>query len=176
MTLARGLQDEMSQPKYAHLERERRWLVDRHSRPSLEGCSMTLIEDRYISGTRMRLRRMSRPDLGRVVLKLTKKYESSAPSARPIVTTYLTDAEFDLFHALPARELVKRRYQLQVGDRDWSIDLFERSLQGLEILECEVGDTEPLSELEPPSCAVREITDLPNWQCGALAAMQAIPE
>ena len=81
MTLARGLREEMSQPKYAHLERERRWLVDRQSRPSLEGCSMTIIEDRYISGTRMRLRRMTRPDVGRVVLKLTKKYETSAPSA-----------------------------------------------------------------------------------------------
>ena len=36
---------------------------------------MTIIEDRYIDGTRMRLRRMSRPDLGEVKWKLTKKYD-----------------------------------------------------------------------------------------------------
>jgi hypothetical protein len=82
----RGPDEEMGEPKYARLELERRWLVDTARRPALDGLGITVIEDRYIDGTRLRLRRMSRPDLGEVKWKLTKKYECADPSARPIVT------------------------------------------------------------------------------------------
>ena len=66
MIVNRGLDQEAGDPKYARFELERRWLVDTTRRPSLDGYPMTVIEDRYIDGTRLRLRRMSRPDLGEV--------------------------------------------------------------------------------------------------------------
>jgi len=75
----RGLDTEAGEPKYARFELERRWLVDAPRRPSLEGAWMTLIEDRYIAGTRMRLRRMSRPDLGETKWKLTRSTTPSGP-------------------------------------------------------------------------------------------------
>jgi CYTH domain-containing protein len=150
--------------------------VDTARRPALHGHWMTLIEDRYIDGTRMRLRRMTRPDLGEVKWKLTKKYECADPSARPIVTIYLTLAEYELLGALPARELVKRRYHLPLGGRYWSLDVFEGALQGLETIECEADDAETLAALAPPDWALREVTHLPQWQCGALAMAGRIPE
>ena len=76
MTADRGLDTEARDPKYARVEFERRWLVDASARPPLDGLSFTLIEDRYIEGTRLRLRRMARG--ARTVLKLTKKYEDEA--------------------------------------------------------------------------------------------------
>ena len=172
----RGLAEETGEPKYARIELERRWLVDKAVRPKLDGCHITFIEDRYIDGTRMRLRRMSRPDIGETKWKLTKKYETADPAARPIVTTYLTEREFDILSSLPAQSLAKRRYHLPIDGRYWSVDLFEGALSGIEIVECEVEDRTALDAIVPPSWALIEVTDLPQWQCGALAAAESAPE
>ena len=59
---------------------------------------------REFDGTRLRLRRMTRPAIGEVIWKLTKKYECDDPSARPIVTSYLTEAEYRVLRALPIVE------------------------------------------------------------------------
>ena len=176
MTINRGLEEELREPKYAHLELERRWLVDSAKRPLLDSHPATLIEDRYIDGTRLRLRRMTRLDLGEVICKLTKKYDCRDPSARPIVTSYLTESEHHVMRVLPARELVKHRYRLAVGGRVWSLDVFQGRLAGLEVIECETEDPASLAALTRPDWALREVTHLPQWQCGALAAAQEIPE
>jgi CYTH domain-containing protein len=170
LTADRGLDTEMADPKYARLELERRWLVDTARRATLDGHAMTLIEDRYVEGTRLRLRRMSRPDLGEVKLKLTKKYECADSAARPIVTAYLTETEYELLLALPARELAKRRCHLQFEGHYWSLDVFEGALEGLEMVECEVEDEATLAALVPPDWSLREVTHSPEGQCGALAS------
>jgi CYTH domain-containing protein len=172
----RGLDDETGEPKYARMELERRWLIDAGRRPPLDGCHSTLIEDRYIDATRMRLRRMSRPGWDKTKWKLTKKYDCVEARARPIVSTYLTQREYDLYRTLPAHELVKRRYHLEVDGRWWSVDVFEGGLAGLELIECEADDLAALDGLAPPDWALREVTDLPQGQGGALAGAQAIPE
>ncbi|HEU4650257.1 MAG TPA: hypothetical protein VFS49_02480 [Croceibacterium sp.] len=174
--VARGLDTETGDPKYARLELERRWLVDIARRPSLDGAWMTLIEDRYIIGTRMRLRQMSRPDLGETKWKLTKKYDTERPEARPIVTNYLTGAEHAVFAALPALPLRKRRYHLPIDGRFWSIDVFEGQLAGLELVETEAADETALAALVPPPWATKEVTHDPRYQCGSLAQTNAIPE
>ena len=176
MIVNRGLEDELREPKYAHLELERRWLVDVGRRHPLDRHPATVIEDRYIDGTRLRLRRMIGPGPGETSCKLTKKYECADPSARPIVTSYLTEAEYDLLRTLPARPLTKRRYRLPIDGRTWSLDVFEGALRGLELVECEADDETGLVALVPPDWALREVTHLPQWQCGALAAAGTIPE
>lgn len=172
----RGLDTEMGEPKYARFELERRWLVDTAKRPAPDDAYKTLIEDRYIDGTRMRLRRMSRPDLGETKWKLTKKYECEDPSARPIVTTYLTRSEYELLRVLPARELVKLRHHLEFGGLWWSLDLFEGALAGLELIEAEASDKATLAALVPPPWATKEVTHDPRYQCGSLAQTLAVPE
>ena len=70
--MIRSGDDEARSPKYAHVERERRWLIDPSARPAAAD-NFVLIEDRYLTGTRIRLRRMT-PSAGEgVSLKLTKK-------------------------------------------------------------------------------------------------------
>ena len=165
----RGLDTELGEPKYARFELERRWLVDPAARPELADAFVTHIDDRYLDGTRMRLRRMRRPDLGETKWKLTKKYECDEARARPIVTTYLTVGEYDLLLALPGRDLAKRRLHFRHHGSWWSLDLFEGPLSGLEMLECEAGDRAELDALAPPDWVLREVTDWPQWQCGALA-------
>ena len=172
----RGLDSELAEPKYAHLELERRWLVDPATRPSVDGVLVTLIEDRYIEGTRLRLRQMSRADVGETRWKLTKKYECEDPAARPIVTAYLTDAEHAVLAALRARILRKRRFHLLVDGRYWSLDLFEGALEGLELVECEAKDEAELVALVPPAWAGREVTHDLRYQCGSLAQTNTLPE
>ncbi len=94
--MLRGLDEELAAHKYSHVERERRFLVDPLKRPSLAGRRSILIEDLYITDTRCRLRRMTDSVGGRVVLKLSKKYDVPDPLRRPLVMTYLTSEEYAL--------------------------------------------------------------------------------
>jgi CYTH domain-containing protein len=169
MTAMRALADEMQSSKYAHVERERRWLVDPASRPPLDGLDWVLIEDRYIRGTRMRLRRMSNSVTGERSLKLTKKYDSPDPLARPIVTAYLTEAEHALLSTLEADPLTKRRYSIAVGGFEWSLDLFAGPLEGLELLEIEAPDAQSLTRLTPPGWVRAEVSSDSNYEGGTLA-------
>jgi len=172
----RGLDTETGEPKYARRELERRWLVDAAARPPVDGVPATRIEDRYLDGTRMRLRRMSRAELGETSWKLTKKYECDDPSARPIVTAYLTEAEHALLAALPATTLRKTRFHVLLDELWWSLDRFEGALAGLEVAEIEAPDQAALAALVPPPWVAKEVTHDARYQCGALAHSQAIPE
>jgi CYTH domain-containing protein len=172
--MSRGIDDEVRRPKYACIERERRWLVDPARRPDLpDEC--VLIEDRYIAGTRLRLRRRTDTPGDRIVLKLTKKYDSADPLARPIVTAYLSEAEFALFARLPAATLSKRRYSVADGDHRFSIDQFDGALAGLELAEIEAVDDADLRAAPSPHWTTRDVSDDPRYQGGTLAA-HGIPE
>jgi CYTH domain-containing protein len=171
----RGLDAELASLKYARPELERRWRVDPALRPSVKGLDCVVIDDRYLTGTRLRLRRMTRSD-GWIACKLTKKYETDRSEARPIVTTYLTEAEYALFAALPAHPMRKTRYHVPIDDRYWSLDLFEGPLARLELVEIEAPDEAALAALVPPPWATKEVTHDPRYQCGALAQTNITPE
>jgi CYTH domain-containing protein len=162
--------NEMREPKYSHIERERRWLVDPALRPDLSTQPYVLIEDRYIHQTRIRLRRMTDSVSREQSLKLTKKYECEDPCARPIVTSYLTDEEYRVFAALDAVPLVKRRFKVEEGGNAFSIDLFAGGLAGLELAEIEWPDDAGLRSLQAPLWAVCEVSDDVRYQGGALAS------
>jgi CYTH domain-containing protein len=155
-------------PKYAHPERERRWLVDSRNLPDLASVAHVLVDDRYIEGTRLRLRRMTHSATGMVALKLTKKYETADPLARPIETAYLDQAEYDAFGALPARVLIKSRYHIWIDDCEFSYDRFLGRLEGLHLVEFEWPDDAGLRALEPPAWALREVSEDPRYQGGTL--------
>ena len=165
----RVYRDEALAPKYAHVERERRWLVPAW-RLTLTGAYVA-IQDRYITGTRLRLRSMTDSGTGEAALKLTKKYEAVDPRARPIVTTYLTQTEFDVFSELPAKVLEKRRYGVPNAGREFSVDMFTGTLQGLILAEIEWPDDAGLRALAAPLWADREVTDDVRYQGGSLASL-----
>jgi len=161
--------DEAAAPKYAHIERERRWLVDPDRRPSLDGLPHILIEDLYIDETRLRLRRMT-DDNGTITCKLTKKYEAADPTARAIVTPYLTEGEYSIFAGLPGRRISKRRYAIECDGRRFSLDRFGAALAPLELLEIEWLDSAGLHAIAAPEWTRREVSHDPAYQGGALAA------
>lgn len=93
--------------KYAVVERERRYIVA--SLP--EGViAIRDILDRYVTGTRLRLREV-REDDGSVTRKLTQKVRlAEGPAEVACTNFYLNDAEWTLLAALPAQLLRKRRH------------------------------------------------------------------
>ncbi len=105
----------MTSLKYAHVERERRWLLA--SVPDTAGSRVLRIVDRYVAGTRLRLRETTAAD-GTVVRKLGHKVRIGE-GAREVAHTslYLDDAEWDLLAALPARTLTKTRTLVPVAGR-----------------------------------------------------------
>ncbi|MFM7377625.1 MAG: hypothetical protein ACKO1O_05775 [Erythrobacter sp.] len=160
-------------PKYAHLEVERRWLVDPAAVDALAKEEPIAIADRYIIGTRTRLRIMRRGE--QAVYKLTRKYDCDDPISRPIVTAYLDPDEYKVFAALPAFALTKIRYKVILEGHAFSLDQFEGPLQGLWLSEIEFADISDLRALADPYWALRDVTNEPAYQ-GATLARLGIPE
>ena len=155
-------------PKYALIERERRWLVDRL--PPLPAAHSS-ISDRYIIGTRLRLRQIMDSETDTATYKLTRKYAADDPTARPIVSAYLDAAEHAVVAALPAHCIQKRRHRAD----GFSIDLFEGGLAGLILAEREAPDAETLAALTLPAWLGADVTNNPCYQGGNLAA-HGLPE
>lgn len=143
-------------PKYAQIEFERRWLVETAPSPkALAGVESSTIEDRYIIGTRMRLRKTVNPK-GESVYKLAKKYGPLKPGVEPIVNIYLDEAEYELYKALPAKSVSKKRYRIKEGEHRYSLDIFDGS--GKVVIEAEARDERSLLKIPKPAHAMKEIT------------------
>ncbi len=169
--MLRGLDEELAAHKYSHVEREQRFLVDPLKRPSLDGCRSILIEDLYIADTRCLLLLTTDSGGGRVVFKLSKKYDVPDPLARPLVKTYPTLEEYALFVALPGHWLRKRRHAVPGASGEFGIDLFEGALGGLELAEIEQPDAASLEAVQVPEWARSEVTYDPNFEGGTLALL-----
>ncbi len=149
-------------PKYSRLEHERRWLILGDG-PDLSQARGRLIEDLYLEGGRLRLRRAIFDD-GRTELKLCKKYGSDDPLSQPIVNIYLAEAEYRALRLLPGDPLIKRRYSVP----PFGVDVFEGALSGLRLCEAEADTHEGLASVPSPSWLGPEVTGDPRFSGGSL--------
>lgn len=125
----------MSDPlKYAVVERERRYLVA--GLP--DGVTSTKqIVDRYVTGTRLRLREV-RDDSGTVVRKLGHKVRlTEGPAAVACTNFYLDEQEWAVLAGLPARLLRKTRHLVH---RDGLVVAIDEHEDGTLIAEIDDGD------------------------------------
>lgn len=151
--------------RFARPEWERRFLLDRFP----EGVAVVgvrRIQDRYIKGTRLRLRRISDSD-GAVAFKLTQKVGDSAEGAfqGQLTTIYLTEAEYNVIARLPASPVEKRRYSVP----PFGIDVFDGDLRGLVLAEAEFSSGEAATVLALPVFLLREVTSDPRFTGGCLS-------
>jgi len=157
--------------KYARYELERRFLVERLP-AGVDEHDVRVILDRYLTGTRLRLRRVEHPD-GNVEHKLGQKEAPSPPdyAVTTITTIYLSRDEYDLFRPLPAHELRKRRYRLG----EYSIDVFDSDLTGLILAEITFETEEEMRAYGTPEFAIRDVSADVRYTGGALAA-EGVPK
>jgi CYTH domain-containing protein len=155
--------------KYARIERERRFLV-RDLPADLPSTDYQRILDRYIPGTRLRLRRIETPAGETLALKLTQKY--LAVGSETIITNlYLNEVEYQQLDVLAGSPLHKRRYAYRYRNHHYSIDVFEGHLLGLILCEVEAESDERLLAAPIPPFATREVTDDPFFTGGRLATL-----
>ena len=142
--------------KYAVVERERRYLLA--SLP--DGVTSTReISDRYVSGTRLRLREVREGD-GTVVRKLGHKVRlTEGPAEVACTSLYLDDEEWALLSALPARTLRKKRHMVVTAQ--WLVAIDEHE-DGTLVAEIDHGD-QP-AELVPDWLdVVRDVSNDETW-------------
>ena len=142
--------------KYAHVERERRWLLAAVP-DALEIEWSLAIADRYLVGTRLRLRETVADD-GAVVRKLGHKVRlADGPEEIACTSVYLDDAEWAALSVLEARPLRKVRRRARVGGVSVSLDVFEGDCAGLVLVEIDRGDG-PDAALPAGLSALAEVT------------------
>jgi len=142
-----------SVPKYSAIEIERRWLVDLAAAGDLSSTPFRKIEDLYIEGSRLRLRKITGPD-DLCIFKFGKKYGKSSTASEPVTNLYLTAAEYEQLARLPGVATLKRRYSVAGG----ALDIYEQPRAGLAVFEVEFPDEETARRYQPPHFVTREIT------------------
>jgi CYTH domain-containing protein len=149
--------------KYARVERERRFLLDRF--PSADVVRIRHITDRYIDGTLLRLREQTDAG-GPAMFKLTQKIPARTNGAQQglITSIYLTEGEFRLLAQLPGKMCSKVRYSVP----PFGIDVFEGTLQGLRLAEAEFNSAAEADVLVVPDFMLHEVTDDERFTGGQL--------
>jgi CYTH domain-containing protein len=151
--------------RYAHPEREQRWLL---ADVPDGATSWSEITDRYLEGTNLRIRRVEGVD--GVVHKLTQKIRPvpDDPSRVMLTTMYVPDHEVTALLALPGRELRKTRLRVDLDGRQVAADVFHDRLEGLVLAETELGIHE--ARIPMPAFACLDVTDDDRFSGGSLAA------
>jgi CYTH domain-containing protein len=151
--------------KYARVERERRFLLA--SPPSVSAITATRwITDRYLPGTRLRLRRIDYSGSEPSEFKFTQKVPADRQSfVQGLITnTYLSATEYNLLATLPAEVLSKTRLIVP----PLSIDVFDPPLHGLVMADVEFSTDEAARSFPPPPEAIAEVTDDIRFTGGTL--------
>jgi CYTH domain-containing protein len=154
--------------KYARRERERRFLLASVPKSTMPTRTAVIV-DRYIHGTRFRLRRSEEKEgaESRITFKLTQKIPLDDRGPGLITTTYLSKEEFDVFSRLPADSLGKTRLSIP----PLGVDLFAGRLTGLVLAEAEFESDDAMARFSPPAVCVTEVTTDPRFTGARLARM-----
>ncbi|HKP71550.1 MAG TPA: hypothetical protein VJT82_01350, partial [Pyrinomonadaceae bacterium] len=147
-------------PKYERVERELRFLL-RELPPGLKvNDRHAQITDNYITGTRLRLRKVRWPATNEWTLKLTQKHAPHAPDfSRTLITSmYLNEYEYEVFSVFEANELRKNRYPYEHDGRKYSVDVFLGALNGLILAETDFDSDEEMRDFPPPPFAALDVT------------------
>ena len=152
------------QGRFARIEREQRWICA--SVPADVWAAASIV-DRYIDGTRLRLRRSESTE--GVVYKLGQKVrgEATDPETVSLTNMYLSADEYEALLVLPAAELNKTRSRAAWADRTVAIDRFHGRLDGLVLAEVELAPGE--DRVSPPPWTRRDVTNDDRFSGGALA-------
>jgi CYTH domain-containing protein len=148
--------------KYAVVERERRFLVSKL--PDIAHERRRIV-DRYVTGTRLRLREVVTED-GVVTRKLGHKVRlGEGPHEIACTSLYLDDDEWEVLSRLPAKTLRKIRHLVTRGGVTVAIDELD---DGTLLAEIDDQDGAPVPV---PSWldVVRDVTDDEKWTGAQLA-------
>src|SRR5882724_1545336 len=111
--------------KYALIERERRYLLQDLPEGLSRADHHLQITDNYITGTRLRIRKVRDPQTNKWVVKFTQKFAPNpADLSHTLITNiYLNAQEAGTLKIFEANEIRKNRYRFSFSGRIASVDM-----------------------------------------------------
>src|SRR2546422_6758209 len=159
--------------KYAHIERERRYLL--HDLP--EGLNRadhhSQITDNYLTSTRLRIRKVRDPRTNKWVVKFTQKFAPNPDDlSRTMITNiYLNATEAETLAIFEANEIRKNRYPFEFDGRKFSVDMFLGDLFGLVLAEVSFATDEEMDTFAKPPWALADVTNNEIFSGGKLSQL-----
>ena len=147
--------------KYACVERERRYLL----RDLPEGLTRAdphlQITDNYITGTRLRIRKVREPRTNKWTVKFTQKFAPDPNDlSRTIITNiYLNAPEAEALAVFNSNEIRKNRYKFDFQGHTFGIDMFLGDLFGLVLAEVSFETDDELDNFPKPPFALVDVTN-----------------
>jgi CYTH domain-containing protein len=159
--------------KYALVERERRYLLEDLPEGLSRADHHLQITDNYITGTRLRLRKVRDPRTNKWIVKFTQKFAPDRRDfSRTIITnTYLNALEAETLSIFAANEIRKNRYYFEFEGRRFSIDMFLGDLFGLVLAEISFDSDDEMEKFPPPPFALIEVTNNEMFTGGKLSEL-----
>ena len=159
--------------KYARMERERRYLLRDLPEGMTRADPHLQITDNYITGTRLRIRKVRDPRTNKWTVKFTQKYapDPNDLSRTVITNTYLDALEAEILSVFDTNEIRKNRYYFEFAGREFSVDMFLGDLFGLVLAEVSFETDEELDSFPTPSFALADVTSEPLFTGGRLCEL-----
>jgi CYTH domain-containing protein len=162
-----------AESKYARVERERRYLLQDLPEGLTRADPHLQITDNYISGTRLRIRKVRDPRSNKWTVKFTQKFAPNpADFSRTIITNvYLNALEAETLAMFDANEIRKNRYSFEFDGRRFSVDMFLGDLFGLVLAEVSFETDDELESFAKPPFAIAEVTNNKLFTGGELSQL-----
>lgn len=159
--------------KYARVERERRYLLQDLPEGLTRADPHLQITDNYITGTRLRLRKVREPRTNKWMVKFTQKFapDENDLSRTVITNTYLNALEAETLSVFNSNEIRKNRYRFEFEGREFGIDMFLGDLFGLVLAEVSFETDEELDSYPRPPFALADVTNDPLFSGGRLCEL-----
>jgi len=159
--------------KYARIERERRFVLENLPEGLTRAEPHLQITDNYMTGTRLRLRKVRDPRTNKWTVKFTQKFapEPSDLSRTVITNTYLNALEAETLSIFNANEIRKNRYSYESDGRRFSIDMFLGDLFGLVLAEVSFDSDKEMENFTPPPFVIGEVTNNELFSGGRLCEL-----
>lgn len=159
--------------RYACVERERRYLLQDLPEGLTRADPHVQITDNYITGTRLRIRKVRDPRTNKWVVKFTQKFAPNPSDySRTIITnTYLNALEAESLSMFDANEIRKNRYKFHYEGSEFAIDLFLGDLFGLVLAEVSFETDDELDNFPMPAFALADVTNHELFTGGRLSQL-----
>ena len=155
------------------MERKRRYLLQDLPEGLTRADPHLQITDNYISGTRLRIRKVRDPRTNKWTVKFTQKFAPNPSDfSRTIITNiYLNALEAEMLSMFDANEIRKNRYSFEFEGRRFSVDMFLGDLFGLVLAEVSFETDDELESFAKPPFAIAEVTNNKLFTGGELSQL-----
>ena len=159
--------------RYARIERERRYLLQDLPEGLTRADHHLQITDNYLTGTRLRIRKVRDPKTNKWIVKFTQKFAPNPEDlSRTLITNiYLNALEAETLAVFEVNEIRKNRYRFEFEGRQFSIDMFLGDLFGLVLAETDFETDEELDSFPKPPFAIADVTNHEIFSGGRLSEL-----